>query len=65
MPELPEEKKKKGLQKEYFLEDPEIFIKDPALGDYFEKLFPKLIVGSKKLVAIKTKRKSLESVLII
>ena len=36
MPELPEEKRKR-FQKEYFLEDPEIFIKDPALGDYFEK----------------------------
>jgi len=36
MPELPEEKRKR-FQKEYFLEDPEIFIKDPVLGNYFEK----------------------------
>ncbi|MDD5696902.1 MAG: Asp-tRNA(Asn)/Glu-tRNA(Gln) amidotransferase subunit GatB [Candidatus Pacebacteria bacterium] len=36
MPELPEDKRKR-FEEEYCLEDPEIFVRDPALGEYFEK----------------------------
>lgn len=36
MPELPEDKRRR-FKEEYCLEDPEIFIRDQALGDYFEK----------------------------
>jgi len=36
MPELPDNKRKR-FKEEYSLEDPEIFIRDPVLGEYFEK----------------------------
>jgi aspartyl-tRNA(Asn)/glutamyl-tRNA(Gln) amidotransferase subunit B len=36
MPELPDDKRKRFKQ-EYCLEDPEIFVRDPVLGEYFEK----------------------------
>lgn len=55
MPELPEEKRKR-FQEEYFLEDPDIFIKDPALGDYFEKAISEAYCWAKESSCDKDKK---------